>query len=60
MDKEKDDKFWVISRRLEVGRREVLFLKIFCESFGRDWGIWDIVRMRSFEVLEEFENSWKY
>ena len=59
MDKEEDENFWVINRRLEVQRREMLFLKIFGESFGRDWGIWDIVMMRSFEVLEEFENSWK-
>ena len=40
MDKEEDVDFWVINRRLEVGRREVIFLKIFCESFGNDWGIW--------------------
>ena len=59
MDKEEDEDFWVINRRLEVGRREVLFLKIYGENFGRNWGIWDIVRMRSLEVLEEFDNSLK-
>ena len=37
---EEDGDFWVINRRLEVGRREVIFLKIFCESFGNDWAIW--------------------
>ena len=58
MYKDEEDEFWVINRRLEVGRGGS-FLEIFCKSFGQDWGIWDIVRMRSFEVLEEFENSWK-
>ena len=32
MDKEEDEEFWVINRRVEVGREDVLFLKIFCES----------------------------
>ena len=39
MDKEEEE-FWVINRRLEVGREEVLLLKILYESFGREWGIW--------------------
>ena len=40
MDKEEDDKFWVINRRLEAGRREAIFLKNFVrvlegiEEFG--------------------------
>ena len=29
MDKEEDEDFWVINMRLEVGKWEVLFLKIF-------------------------------
>ena len=35
-----------LNRRLEIGVREVVFLKIFCESFGRDWGIGVIWGMR--------------
>ena len=29
MDKEEDENFWDINRRLEVGRREVIFLNNF-------------------------------
>ena len=43
MDKEEDENFLVINRRLEVGRKEVIFLEDFCKSFGKDWGIWDIL-----------------
>ena len=59
MDEEEDAHFWVINRRLEVGRSEGSFLEDIFVSFGRDWGIWEILEMRSLEELEEFENSWK-
>ena len=29
MDKEEDDNFWAINKRLGVGRREIVFLKNF-------------------------------
>ena len=32
---EEDGDFWVINRRLEVGRREVLFLNIFLLDFWK-------------------------
>ena len=54
MDKEEDEYFWVINRRLEVGRKEIIFLKNFVRVLERIGGIWDIVQMRSLEALEDF------
>ena len=34
MDKEEEEKFWVINRRIKVERKEVLLLKIFLEGIG--------------------------
>ena len=38
---------------------EVLFLNIFCESFGGDWGVLGYCEDEKLVLLEEFENSWK-
>ena len=50
--------FWIINMRLEVGRGRLFFLNIFVRVLEGIGEFWDIVRMRSLEVLEEFENSW--
>ena len=41
MDKEEDENFWVINRRIEVGTREVIFLKNFVRVLEgiREFGI---------------------
>ena len=58
MYRDQDEDFWVINKRIEVGREEVLLWNIFCESFGRDWGILGYCEDEKSEVLEEFEKSW--